>query len=106
MLVDNESLNAMQQDIEVVLNYFEEKNGAKYDVSTFDVATKHAIWAKVANNKRYDDDNGNVFFFEGKRLFKQNKNFDFYICGTNDKTIKTALDKVFSKISATKNKTV
>jgi hypothetical protein len=57
------------------------------------------LWAKVYNNIKYYNDNANVYFIDGKRLFEQNENFEYYIDDTNDKTIETALIFVFNNIS-------
>lgn len=60
--------------------------------------TAFDLWHKLYCNINYDDNNPNVIFVSGKRLFVRNTGFLMYPDNTNDDTLKTGLLKVISEI--------
>ena len=48
------------------------------------------LWFKTWLNVNYNDDNPNVIFIDGKRLFKQDSSLQLYPDDCNDEHMKTA----------------
>lgn len=100
MKVSKQSLEFMATHITTFLTNVAKQPLDKeyFKAGGLDVAQKHHIWAMVSNNIKFSDNNANVLTVNGKRMFEHNPNFDFYVDGTNDKTIQTALDYVFANM--------
>jgi len=99
MKIDNNTLQIMQNDIKVMINFF------KLDVNKLDVYNLNNIWFVTWCNRTYEDNNGNVIKKEnGERLlsFIDRDKYDLYPCGTNDTTIFTALNKILKNLQQTK----
>jgi hypothetical protein len=102
MKVSTKNLELMQVSLEKLIKYYAKKQNlilSKNDIDSLPIGVMHNLWHKVSMNIKYDNNNGNVIFIDGKRLFEQNNKFDFYIDDSNDKTIETALKVVFKKIA-------
>jgi hypothetical protein len=102
MKVSKTNLEFMQNSIEKMIEYSAKKQNVPINknlIDSFTISDKFYLWAIVYNNIKYYNDNANVYFIDGKRLFEQNSNFEYYIDDTNDKTIETALNFVFNNIS-------
>ena len=98
MKVSKQNLELMSNCITVMLQNIVKAPFTKADIEQLDISTKYSLWAKVVHNHKFDNNNGNVLTVNGKRMFEHNPNFEFYLDGTNDKTIETALDYVFTKM--------
>lgn len=88
----------MEQDMLTVLRYLKDVKGATINAANLTINDLYRLWGIVANNKRFTDDNANVFYINGKRLFEQVEKFDFYVDGTNDTTIMTAFKALLPKL--------
>jgi hypothetical protein len=91
----------MKVSLEKIIQYHAKKQNiilSKNDIDSLPISVMHNLWYQVSINIKFDNNNANVIFIDGKRLFEQNDKFDYYIDNTNDKTIETALKLVFKKI--------
>jgi hypothetical protein len=101
MKVSTQSIEFMQESLEKIIQYHAKKQNiilSKNDIDSLPISVMHNLWYQVSINIKFDNNNANVIFIDGKRLFEQNDKFDYYIDNTNDKTIETALKLVFKKI--------
>lgn len=68
------------------------------DLSKFNVHTLHFF---VYKNKNFDDENPNVTFIDGKRLFELDRDFELYPGDTNDDNIETAMKRALKQVETT-----
>ena len=98
MKVNELVFKKMKSDLRIVLDYYKDLYGITFDNIEIPVSTYFNLWHSVYANKRYTNDNKNVNFVEGKRLFELDESFEYYPCDTNDDTLLTALRKAIKEI--------
>lgn len=94
MKVSIENIEKMKQYINTVLNYYKVDTTNKIDENQY-----FFVWGKVSDSIRYQDSNRNVLKIDDKRIFEYDPNFNYYIDGTNDKSLFTALKSVFNSLN-------
>jgi hypothetical protein len=93
MKVDTKTLTNMEEDIRVIIKFF---NLNPIDLNVNDL---NDVWLHVFMNRNYPDNNPNVKKDnEGKRILSQIEDFELYPCDTNDTTIYTALNKILDNL--------
>jgi len=98
MKVSEIEFQKMKSNLKVVLDYYYNIHGVTFNYIDIPESTYYNLWNIVYANKRYTDENKNVKFINGKRLFEYDETFKFYPCDTNDNTLLTALKKVIKEL--------
>jgi hypothetical protein len=98
MKVSELGFQKMKSNLKVVLDYYRNIHGLTFNGIDIPESTYFNLWSIVYANKRYTDDNKNVKFVNGKRLFEYDETFEYYPCNTNDKTLFTALKKAINEL--------
>lgn len=98
MKVTQIEFEKMKADLRVVFNYYKTIHNISFKgINDIPVSTYFNLWHIVYANKKYTDDNRNVIFVNGERLFKFDDYFEYYICDTDDNSLLTALKKAFKE---------
>ena len=94
MKIKHDTFIIMSERILKALKYLEVRAS-----NITDTCDQIRVWSFVVSNIKYNDSNLNVVTIGGKRLFAQDRSIEFYPDNTNDKTLETALKKVFKYLS-------
>jgi len=99
MKVTEVEFQKMKADLKVVFDYYRNVHGITFNgIKYIPESSYFNFLCIVYANKRYTDDNRNVKFINGKRLFEYDETFEYYLCDTNDNTLYTALKKAVKEI--------
>lgn len=88
----------MTDKITTFLSYATPNDFTKENLENLSIPSMFLIWNKVTQNIKFDNNNANVLSIDGVRMFEQNDTFDFYVDGSNDDTIETALKYIFKNL--------
>ena len=98
MKVDNETLNFIINNLQQVVDYYRSEKGMVINIADLSEAEKNHIYFKAYCSIKYEDDNLNVAKVNGVRLFERNEDLQYHLCGTNDNTLATAINKAFEYV--------
>lgn len=69
-------------------------------ISNLSVGQLHTVHCRLFQQKNYTDDNANIKFVDGVRLFDMDESFKLYPDGCNDDHIETAMKNAIKSITA------
>jgi len=94
MKIDIKSREQMKSDIMITLNYFFPKG-----INELSIGNMWNVWFNTFESINYPDNNPNVIFVNGVRLFSQNPDYILYPCNSIDNTLQTALIAIFKELN-------
>jgi len=96
MKYPQEQFKKLTEALPVLLNFFGVPNEQAKELT---IGQLHEIHFKIYQQKNYSGDNNpNVKFIDGKRLFEIDRDFKLYPEGCNDDNIETAMKTAIKQV--------